>query len=144
MRLCYFRISQPSGPELYAGREKEERFRYPVSLLAPVSRAAGCHGALSLYGRAFRKLPDLELEGLLKRNFTKMEFIHGSVMEPLDLARVQAEHADACLVLANKYTTDPDAEDAANIMRVVGVKNYCSDIRVIVQLIRYHSKVCRL
>lgn len=27
------------------------------------------------------------------------------------------ESADACLILANKYCADPDAEDASNIMR---------------------------
>ena len=30
----------------------------------------------------------------------------------------QLKEADACLLLANKYCQDPDAEDAANIMRV--------------------------
>jgi potassium large conductance calcium-activated channel subfamily M alpha protein 1 len=37
--------------------------------------------------------------------------------------------------------SDPDAEDAANIMRVISIKNYSSDIRVIVQLMQYHNKV---
>lgn len=43
-------------------------------------------------------------------------------------------------MLANKYTLDPDAEDAANIMRVISLKNYSADIRVIVQLMQYHNK----
>lgn len=30
---------------------------------------------------------------------------------------VKIESADACLILANKYCADPDAEDASNIMR---------------------------
>ena len=34
-------------------------------------------------------------------------------------------------MLANKYCPDPDAEDAANIMRVISIKNYSDDIRVI-------------
>lgn len=42
----------------------------------------------------------------------------------------QVHDADACLVLANKYCQDPDAEDAANIMRVISIKNYSDDIRV--------------
>jgi hypothetical protein len=45
-------------------------------------------------------------------------------------------------VLANKYCQDPDAEDAANIMRVISIKNYSDDIRVIIQLMQYHNKVC--
>ena len=36
---------------------------------------------------------------------------------------------------------DPDAEDAANIMRVISIKNYSDDIRVIIQLMQYHNKV---
>ena len=35
---------------------------------------------------------------------------------------------------------DPDAEDAANIMRVISIKNYSDDIRVIIQLMQYHNK----
>ena len=53
----------------------------------------------------------------------------------------QIKEADACLVLANKYCEDPDAEDAANIMRVISMKNYHSDIKVIIQLLQYHNKV---
>lgn len=55
---------------------------------------------------------------------------------------MQVHEADACLVLANKYCQDPDAEDAANIMRVISIKNYSDDIRVIIQLMQYHNKVC--
>jgi hypothetical protein len=56
---------------------------------------------------------------------------------------LQVHEADACLVLANKYCQDPDAEDAANIMRVISIKNYSDDIRVIIQLMQYHNKVSR-
>jgi len=54
---------------------------------------------------------------------------------------VQVKEADACLVLANKYCEDPDAEDAANIMRVISIKNYHDDIKIIIQLLQYHNKV---
>lgn len=54
---------------------------------------------------------------------------------------LQIQQADACLVLANKYCDDPDQEDAANIMRVISIKNYHSEIKVIVQLLQYHNKV---
>ena len=49
----------------------------------------------------------------------------------LEFSTIQVHEADACLVLANKYCSDPDAEDAANIMRVISIKNYSDDIRVI-------------
>lgn len=58
------------------------------------------------------------------------------------ISHLQVHEADACLVLANKYCQDPDAEDAANIMRVISIKNYSDDIRVIIQLMQYHNKVC--
>ncbi|XP_042209867.1 calcium-activated potassium channel slowpoke-like isoform X8 [Homarus americanus] len=87
-----------------------------------------------------RKEPDLELEGLLKRHSTTVSFYQGSIMSAVDLARVKVHEADACLVLANKYCQDPDAEDAANIMRVISIKNYSDDIRVIIQLMQYHNK----
>ena len=56
---------------------------------------------------------------------------------------MKVHEADACLVLANKYCPDPDAEDAANIMRVISIKNYSDNIRVIIQLMQYHNKVGR-
>ncbi|XP_043234358.1 calcium-activated potassium channel slowpoke-like isoform X3 [Amphibalanus amphitrite] len=87
-----------------------------------------------------RDEPDLELEGLLKRHFTAVQFYQGSIMSAIDLARVKIHDADACLVLANKYCQDPDAEDAANIMRVISIKNYSDDIRIIIQLMQYHNK----
>ena len=43
-------------------------------------------------------------------------------MDSIDLERVKIKQADACLVLADKYTEDPDQEDAANIMRVISIK----------------------
>uniref|UniRef100_A0A915L368 BK channel n=1 Tax=Romanomermis culicivorax TaxID=13658 RepID=A0A915L368_ROMCU len=61
--------------------------------------------------------PNLELEGLFKRHFTKVIFYQGTIMDSIDLSRVKLKTADACLVLANKYSSDHDAEDAANIMR---------------------------
>ncbi|KAF3842026.1 hypothetical protein F7725_023977 [Dissostichus mawsoni] len=77
---------------------------------------------------------------LFKRHFTQVEFYQGSVLNPHDLARVKIESADACLILANKYCADPDAEDASNIMRVISIKNYHPKIRIITQMLQYHNK----
>jgi len=84
--------------------------------------------------------PDLEFEGFLKRQHTRLKYFQGSLMSSNDLERSKVHEADACLVLANKYCQDPDAEDAANIMRVISIKNYSDDIRVIIQLMQYHNK----
>ena len=53
---------------------------------------------------------------------------------------MQAENADAVVILTNKYSQDPDSDDAANIMRVISVKDYCEDTKVILQLLLYHNK----
>ncbi|OQV23876.1 Calcium-activated potassium channel slo-1 [Hypsibius exemplaris] len=84
--------------------------------------------------------PDIEMEGLLKRHFTDVEYLQGSAMHSHDLKRAKAEGCEACIIAANKYCIDPDAEDAANIMRVISIKNYHSSTRVIVELMQYHNK----
>jgi len=66
-----------------------------------------------------------------------------SVLIKKTLDFFQIKEADACLVLANKYCEDPDAEDAANILRVISIKNYHDDIKVVVQLLQYHNKASR-
>ena len=56
----------------------------------------------------------------------------------------QIQAADACLILGNKYCEEPDAEDAANIMRAISIKNHHSEIKIIIQLMQYHNKVSLL
>ncbi len=51
------------------------------------------------------------------------------------------KRSEAVLILANKDAIDPDGEDASNIMRVISIKNYHSDAKIIVQLLQYHNKV---
>ncbi|RTG86138.1 potassium large conductance calcium-activated channel subfamily M alpha member 1 [Schistosoma bovis] len=64
----------------------------------------------------------------------------GTVMDHNDLQRVKMESADACLILASATTKDPYQTDAANIMRVIAVKNFASHIRIIVQLLQTENK----
>ena len=51
------------------------------------------------------------------------------------------EAQDCTVYRADEKDQDPDAEEAANIMRVISIKNYSDDIRVIIQLMQYHNKV---
>ena len=62
------------------------------------------------------------------------------MLQAFDLQRVRADQAAACLVLANKFCENPDTEDASNIMRVISLKNFCEETRVIIQLMQYHNK----
>ncbi|CAB4060605.1 KCNMA1 [Lepeophtheirus salmonis] len=84
--------------------------------------------------------PDLEFEGLLKREHSRVQYFKGSMLNAYDLQRVKAANASACLVIANKFCEEPDAEDVANIMRVISLKNYCENTRVIIQLM--HAELC--
>lgn len=110
--------------------------------------------------------PNLELEALFKRHFTQVEFFEGTVLNSNDLSRVKIEEADACVILANKYCQNSDAEDASNIMRwwrqhftycvftafgnrvvnfvffcrVISIKNYYPNVRIIIQVMQYHNK----
>ena len=88
-----------------------------------------------------RVTPDLELTSVFKRNFTRVQFFQGSVMNTSALERVCVKEADAVLILANKNAQDQDAEDASNILRVIAIKNYYGRAKVIVQLLQYHNKV---
>lgn len=86
------------------------------------------------------KEPDLDMQRLLKRYYNQLFYIQGNVMTSDDLNRAALRKADACLILADKYSGDMDAEDASNIMRVISVKNYASNVKVIIQLLQYQSK----
>lgn len=44
----------------------------------------------------YRRLPDLDLEGLFKRHFTQVEFYMGSVMNANDLERVAVSIVFPC------------------------------------------------
>ncbi len=83
-------------------------------------------------------------------------YFDATVMDPVDLDRVkvndkyyeknflffnQLKRSEAVLILANKDAIDPDGEDASNIMRVISIKNYHSETKIIVQLLQYHNKV---
>lgn len=84
--------------------------------------------------------PELEFEGFLKKRSPKVRYFQGSLMCGEDLDRTQVDKAEAVSILTNKYSQDPDADDASNIMRVIAVKDYCEDTRVIIQLLLYHNK----
>ncbi|XP_062510417.1 calcium-activated potassium channel subunit alpha-1-like [Corticium candelabrum] len=84
--------------------------------------------------------PSPAVGALVKRLYTRVTFIRGSILQPRDLERVKLRQAAACIILANKYASDPDEEDSSNIMRVIAAKNCCKTIRVIVQLIQVESK----
>ncbi|CAF3866877.1 unnamed protein product [Rotaria magnacalcarata] len=88
-----------------------------------------------------RKVPDIEMEAILKRYYAKLQYFVGSIMNIADLQRVQADKATACLIIANKECQDASSDDSANIMRVISLKNFNQRIRIILQLLQYHNKL---
>ncbi|CAF0949052.1 unnamed protein product [Adineta ricciae] len=87
------------------------------------------------------KTPDLEMEALLKRYYTKLHYFIGSIMNVTDLQRIQVDKAAACLIIVNKECADPNSDDSANIMRVISLKNFNHRIRILLQLLRYINKL---
>uniref|UniRef100_A0A8C5VWV5 Potassium channel subfamily U member 1 n=1 Tax=Microcebus murinus TaxID=30608 RepID=A0A8C5VWV5_MICMU len=85
--------------------------------------------------------PSLELETIFKCYLAYTTFICGSAMKWEDLRRVAVEHAEACLIIANPLCSDSHAEDISNIMRVLSLKSYYSNTRVIIQILQSHNKV---
>lgn len=66
--------------------------------------------------------------------------MEGNPCRGRDLERARVREADAVLVLADPYASDTDAQDAATLMRVVAIKDYFPEARVVVQLLHYRSK----
>ncbi|CAF1355878.1 unnamed protein product, partial [Didymodactylos carnosus] len=83
---------------------------------------------------------DFEFQALLKRHFTRVKYFDATVMDPVDLQRIKIKRCETILILANKDASDPDGEDASNIMRVISIKNYHPEAKIIVQLLQYHNK----
>uniref|UniRef100_A0A671DSP4 Potassium channel subfamily U member 1 n=1 Tax=Rhinolophus ferrumequinum TaxID=59479 RepID=A0A671DSP4_RHIFE len=86
-------------------------------------------------------LPSLELETIFKCYMAYTTFVSGSALKWEDLRRVAVESAEACLIIANPLCNDSQVEDTSNIMRVLSIKNYSPDTRVIIQILQSHNKV---
>uniref|UniRef100_A0A8C6CPF4 Potassium channel subfamily U member 1 n=1 Tax=Moschus moschiferus TaxID=68415 RepID=A0A8C6CPF4_MOSMO len=85
-------------------------------------------------------LPSLELETIFKRHTAYTTFISGSALKWEDLRRVAVDSAEACLIIANPLCSDSHAEDSSNIMRVLSIKNYYPNTRIIIQILQSHNK----
>ncbi|XP_063132049.1 potassium channel subfamily U member 1 isoform X3 [Rattus norvegicus] len=85
--------------------------------------------------------PSVELETLLKCHTSCTTFVCGTALKFEDLKRVAVENAEACLILANPFCSDLHDEDNSNIMRVLSIKNYYPQTRVIIQMLQSQNKV---
>ncbi|KAH8961722.1 hypothetical protein BDL97_05G064000 [Sphagnum fallax] len=81
--------------------------------------------------------PSFELKTLMTFYRDRVEFIQGTPVKDSDLDRVSAKVATAFYLLADQLAKDPDAEDAAQIVRTLAVHRHCgSQVRVIVELLK--------
>jgi len=86
------------------------------------------------------KYPSLKMQADLQRHITKAAYFVGSIYRFWDCHRTKMREADSVIILCNKKCVNPDEEDAANITRVISVKNYHERIRCIVQLMMNKNK----
>ncbi|KAL7840003.1 hypothetical protein SRHO_G00266610 [Serrasalmus rhombeus] len=84
--------------------------------------------------------PNQELVAFFSLHFLQASFYEGSVLKRRDQERVMMSKASACLILCDRFTDDQNNEDVANLMRVISIKRYCPDTRVIVQMFKHSSK----
>eukprot|EP00111_Clytia_hemisphaerica_P000082 TCONS_00000180-protein len=84
--------------------------------------------------------PTVVIQSILQRYFSKVSYFVGTIYKHHDCERVQMQEADAVIILCDKKCTNPDAEDAGNITRVILVKKFYRHVRCIVQLMRKASK----
>ncbi|XP_054575911.1 potassium channel subfamily U member 1 [Eptesicus fuscus] len=84
--------------------------------------------------------PSLELQTIFKCYMAYATFVSGSALKWEDLRRVGVESSEACLIIANPLCSDSHDEDTSNIMRVLSIKNYNPNIRIIIQILQSHNK----
>lgn len=77
------------------------------------------------YVSVYRKEPDLELEGLLKRHYTTVEFFQGTMMNAVDLERVKVHitltHIDSNLSHSTLITSASTHKSEAKIVDISGI-----------------------
>jgi len=91
--------------------------------------------------------PDEEMMAVLKsQTFVgKVNFIEGNALSNKDLYRAATDSSNCVIILANKYSYDPRAEDYRNILQAFAVKQYTRsilnrEIRVCLQVLKPENK----
>ena len=79
----------------------------------------------------FRTEPDIEFTRFLKKNRYQIGYLQGGVLVPADCYRAKIHEADAVLILADIGSSNAEAEDSNNIMRVKILKKLISYLLLI-------------
>ena len=84
--------------------------------------------------------PDAKLKSVIRSNYTRVQYLDGSVLISSDLCKAKIKTARAVFILANKNTHNPTEEDHANLFRLVSIKNTTVLVPVIIQILHSFSK----
>lgn len=79
------------------------------------------------------KKASLDLQALFKQYFQNVSFFCGNILQLDQLERVKVKNTCCCIILADTNTTNADAEDSLNIMRVVTIKSFHPETRIIIR-----------
>jgi potassium large conductance calcium-activated channel subfamily M alpha protein 1 len=81
-----------------------------------------------------KDFPSADTKHVIHRHFPHAFYLVGSMFKLQDLQRVQLSHAAACIIMTDTSLQDQDASDGTAIMRYIAVKNYTTDVRIIMQV----------
>ena len=84
--------------------------------------------------------PNAELQNVIRLNYTRVQYLDGSVLNCYDLQKAKIKESLAIFILANKHTFHPTEEDHSNLFRLVSIKNTTIEVPVIIQLLHSFSK----
>ena len=83
----------------------------------------------------------MEMETIIKRHSTMVQYVQTSVLDLEGLREVQVKSALACFFIAARTASDPNKEDSTTVMNVTSVKNFSPGTTCIVQLLQTTAKV---
>ena len=62
--------------------------------------------------------------------FFRVQYLQGSPLSNTDLVRAKASEAQAILFMTNKFSSDPNKEDARTIMQLFSVRRYLESVHI--------------
>ncbi|PRW44899.1 Potassium channel subfamily T member 2 isoform A [Chlorella sorokiniana] len=80
--------------------------------------------------------PSYEFGAFQELHERRITFMEGSAVSGQDLVTARAERARACLLLADRFTTDPEQEDLSILFQVWAMKSYTKTVPLYVQTVR--------
>lgn len=91
--------------------------------------------------------PTIEIIFLMRdpQFFLQLQYLEGSALVEKDLKRAKAEYAMAIFIMTNKFSSNPDEEDAKSILLNLSIKRYIAGfyrppMRFCMQLIRPENR----